>query len=74
MSVGTSGLSGLDAVLKSLGDEVSYATSFRFSSAIIHGNDFGGHFEVDGGDSFEDLVWQIEPRVRGFEALTTYLR
>ncbi len=63
-----SGLSGLDAALKSLGDEVTYATSFRFSSAIIHGNDFGAHFEVDAGDAFDDLVWQLEPRVRGFEA------
>jgi hypothetical protein len=66
-----SGLSGMNAVLKSLGDEVTYATSFRFSSAIIHGNDFGAHFEVNGSAAgFEDLVWQIEPRVRGFEAPT----
>ncbi len=64
-----SGLSGMEAVLKSLDDEVTYASAFRFSSAIIHGNDFGAHFEVDGDDD-DDLVWQIEPRVRGFEAPT----
>ena len=63
-----SGLNGLEAVLKELDDEVTYATSFRFSSAIIHGTDFGAHLEVDGDG--DDLVWQIEPRVRGFEAPT----
>ena len=56
-------------MLKELDDEVTYATSFRFSSAIIHGTDFGAHLEVD-GDGDDDLVWQIEPRVRGFEAPT----
>jgi uncharacterized protein DUF5677 len=66
-----SGLRGLEDVLKSLGDEVTYASSFRFSSAIIHGNDFGAHFEIDGAsEGFDDLVWQIDPRVRGFEAPT----
>lgn len=64
-----SGLSGMEAVLKSLDDEVTYASAFRFSSAIIHGNDFGAHFEVD-GEGDDDLVWQIEPRIRGFEAPT----
>ena len=33
------------------------------------GTDFGAHLEVD-GDGDDDLVWQIEPRVRGFEAPT----
>jgi hypothetical protein len=66
-----SGMRGMDAVLKSLGYEETYATSFRFSAAIIHGNDFGAHFEVDAAaGGIDDLVWQIEPRVRGFEAPT----
>jgi hypothetical protein len=63
-----SGEKGLEAALKILGDDVTYATSFRFSSSIIHVTDFGAHFEAQGDSS--DIAWQIEPRLRGFEAPT----
>lgn len=61
-----SGLSGLKAVLKALGDETTYATGFRFGSSMIHVTDFGAHFEPDGDSG--DVVFQPEGRVRGFEA------
>jgi hypothetical protein len=61
-----SGLSGLKAVLKALGDETTYATGFRFGSSMIHVTDFGAHFEPDGDSG--DVVFQPEGRVRGFGA------
>jgi len=61
-----SGTGSLEGALTALGDETTYAVSFRFTSAISHATDFGAHFESD-GDS-DEVIWQIEPRVRGFEA------
>jgi hypothetical protein len=43
-----------------------YATLYRFTSSISHAADFGAHFEVD--TASDDLIWEIEPQVRGFEA------
>jgi hypothetical protein len=63
-----SGKSNLRDALKALCGDVMYATLYRFTSAITHGSDFGAHFEVDAASG--DLVWEIEPTVRGFEAPT----
>jgi hypothetical protein len=61
-----SGKSSLHEAVRALRGDVMYATLYRFTSSISHAADFGAHFEVD-TDS-DDLIWEIEPQVRGFEA------
>jgi hypothetical protein len=60
-----SGKANLQDAVKALHWEVMYASLYRFTSSISHASDFGAHFEVD--PASDDLLWEIEPRVRGFE-------
>jgi hypothetical protein len=52
--------------VKALRGDVLYATLYRHTSSICHASDFGAQFEVDAATG--DFVWEIEPRVNGFEA------
>jgi hypothetical protein len=61
-----SGKANLKEALSALRGDAMYSTLYRHTSAISHGADFGGHFEVENGS--DDFVWQIEPTIRGFEA------
>jgi hypothetical protein len=61
-----SGKASLQEAVKALGADVMYATLYRFASSISHAADFGSHFEAD--PASDDLIWEIEPQVRGFEA------
>lgn len=60
-----SGTGSLQEAMKKLRGDGMYATLYRHTSAISHVSDFGAHFSLaeDG-----EMVWEIEPRVDGFEA------
>ena len=60
-----SGKPNLQEAVKTLRGDVMYAALYRFTSSISHASDFGAHFEVD--PASDDLIWEIEPQVRGFE-------
>ena len=49
------------------GGRVMYATVFRHTSSFVHGSDFGAHVTPENG---EDVVYEIEPRVDGFDGPT----
>jgi hypothetical protein len=61
-----SGKRNFREAVKELRGDVMYATLYRFTSAVTHASDFGAHFEIEEGTG--DRLWQIEPRVQGFEA------
>ena len=61
-----SGKPNLQDALKALRGDVIYATLYRFTSSISHASDFGAHFEIEPASG--DLIWEIEPLARGFEA------
>lgn len=61
-----SGKANLQEAVKALRGDVMYASLYRFTSSISHASDFGAHFEAD--PASDDLLWEIEPQVRGFEA------
>ena len=61
-----SGKRSLLEAVRALGADVMYATLYRLTSSITHASDFGAHFEIESAS--DDLIWQIEPRVQGFEA------
>jgi hypothetical protein len=61
-----SGTANLQQAMKALRGDVMYAVLYRVTSSISHASDFSAHFEGD--PASDDLVWQIEPQVRGFEA------
>lgn len=61
-----SGKANLQEAVKALRGDVMYATLYRFTSSISHAADFGAQFEVD--PASDDLIWEIEPQVLGFEA------
>jgi hypothetical protein len=55
----------LEAV-KAVHAEAIYATVFRFASAKTHVTDFAGHVEIERASG--DLIYQIDPCSKGFEA------
>jgi hypothetical protein len=61
-----SGKGSLQEAMKALRGDVMYATLYRFTSSISHASDFGAHFEVD--PASDDLIWELEPQVQGFES------
>jgi hypothetical protein len=61
-----SGKANLQEAVKALHGDVMYASLYRFTSPISHASDFVAHFEVD--PASDDLLWEIGPQVRGFEA------
>jgi hypothetical protein len=61
-----SGKPNLQEAVKALRGGAMYATLYRHTSSISHASDFGAHFEVD--PTTEDVIWKIEPTVKGFEA------
>ena len=61
-----SGKANLQQAVWALHGGVMYATLYRFTSSISHASDFGLHFEVDPASG--ELIWEVEPQVRGFEA------
>jgi hypothetical protein len=60
-----SGMASFQDAVKALHWEEMYASWYRSTSSILHASDFGAHFEVD--PATDDLLWEIEPLVRGFE-------
>lgn len=61
-----SGKRNLQQAMQALRGDVMYATLYRHTSSISHASDFGAHFETD--PTSGEFVWQLEPRVNGFEA------
>ena len=61
-----SGKRNLLEAVRALRADAMYATLYRFTSSTSHASDFGAHFEIELAS--DDLIWQIEPRVQGFEA------
>jgi hypothetical protein len=62
-----SGTANLQQAMKALRGDVMYAVLYRVTSSISHASDFSAHF-VEGNPASDDLVWEIEPQVHGFEA------
>lgn len=61
-----SGLSSLQEAMSQLrGGDAMYATLYRHASTISHASDFGGHFSIDDSGG---MVWEVFPKVVGFEA------
>lgn len=60
-----SGKRNLLEAMRELRADMIYATLYRFTSSISHASDFGTQFESE--SAFEDPIWEIEPKVRGFE-------
>jgi len=67
-----SGMANFQDAVKAVHWERMYASLYRFTSSIIHASDFGGHFEVD--PASDDLLWEIEPRVQGFQTTSIAAR
>lgn len=55
----------LEAMRALPGGDALYATMYRFTSSISHASDFEAYLEID--SALPDPVWEIEPRVKGFE-------
>jgi hypothetical protein len=63
-----SGKPNLYEAMKTLrGGRVMYAMVFRHTSSFTHGSDFGAHVTPADDD---DVVYEIEPRVEGFDGPT----
>jgi hypothetical protein len=60
-----SGKHNLLEAMRSFRGDVLYATLYRFTSSISHASDFGAQMEIHSAS--EGPIWQIEPRVAGFE-------
>jgi hypothetical protein len=61
-----SGLRNFREAAAAVKADVRYASLYRFASSGIHGADFGAQFSPD--KLTGELVWEIDPTVRGFEA------
>ena len=60
-----SGKRSLQEAVRALRADAMYATLYRFTSSISHASDFGAHCEIESASG--DWIWEIEPRVQGFE-------
>lgn len=63
-----SGKGSFQEAVKALRGDAMYATLYRFTSSISHGTDFGAHVAVE--EPSGNRLWEIEPKVQGFEAPT----
>ena len=61
-----SGKGNLREAVRALRADVMYATLYRFTSSISHASDFGAHFQIESASG--DPIWEIEPKVQGFES------
>ena len=60
-----SGKGGFQQAVQALRQDTLYAVLYRHTSAISHVSDVGLHFEQDLATG--ELIWQVPPRVEGFE-------
>src|SRR5262249_21128927 len=60
-----SGKGSLQEAMRTLKGDEMYATLYRHTSSISHVSDFAAHFSFDEDN---EMVWEIDPRLEGFEA------
>lgn len=64
-----SGKPNLYEAMKTIkGGRVLYAMVFRHASSFTHGSDFGAHVTPQG--SGDDMIFELEPRLDGFDLVT----
>lgn len=61
-----SGLKNFREAAEAVKADLLYASLYRFASSAIHGSDFGAQFSPD--KLTGELVWEIDPTAKGFEA------
>jgi uncharacterized protein DUF5677 len=61
-----SGLRNFREAAAAVKADARYVSLYRFASSAIHGSDFGAQFSPD--KLTGELVWEIDPTVKGFEA------
>lgn len=61
-----SGKGGFQQTVQALRQDSLYSVLYRHTSGISHVSDVGLHFEPDKATG--QLIWQVPPRVEGFEA------